>query len=60
MEEQKTMETIKIEIQEFENHKIDFEELSKLMDKGFEKNGVFEKLRHGTLFLKFRGQSYCY
>ena len=54
------METIKIEIQEFENHKIDFEELSKLMDKGFEKNGVFEKLRHGTLFLKFRGHSYCY
>ena len=60
MEEQKTMETIKIEIEEFENHKIDFEELSKLMDKGFEKNGVFEKLHCGTLFLKFRGQSYCY
>ncbi|PHQ78482.1 MAG: hypothetical protein COB65_13820 [Thalassobium sp.] len=60
MEEQKTMETITIEIQEFENHKIDFEELTKLIDKGFGKNGVFEKLRDGTLFLKFRGHGYCY
>ena len=38
------METITIEIQEFENHKIDFGELTKLINKGFGKNGVFEKI----------------